>query len=72
MPLTEVKVDRSEEQRMMDAYTPEKVARVMHDAALAGGMAGPTLGPGDRRIPWPQRLSRLWDVLSAYVERNAR
>lgn len=54
----------------MKAYEPEKVRRVMQQAARAGGMGPPSLGPNDRRIPWSIRSAQLDRVLAEYV-RNA-
>ena len=64
------KIDRREEERMIAAYTPDKVKRVMTEAAHAGGMGPPSLGPGDPRIPWPERLRRLDTILREYVEKH--
>ena len=55
---------------MIAAYTPDKVRKVMTEAARAGGMGPPSLGPGDRRIPWPERLARLDAILREYVEKH--
>ena len=55
---------------MLDAFTPDKVRRVMTEAAHAGGMGPPSLGPGDRRIPWPERLARLERILRDYAEQH--
>ena len=65
------KIDRREEAAMMARYTPEKVKRVMTEAARAGGMGPPSLGPGDRRIPWQERLARLDAVLKRYMDEKA-
>lgn len=64
-------IDRREEERMMAHFTPEKVMRVMTEAARAGGMGPPSLRPGDRRIPWSERLARLESILRDYAERSA-
>ena len=55
---------------MIDAYTHEKVMRVLTEAAKAGGMGPPSLRPGDRRIPWPIRSAALDKVLREYVEKH--
>lgn len=64
------RIDRREEERMIAAFTPDKVRKVMTEAAHAGGMGPPSLGPGDRRIPWSERLARLDDVLRKYAEKR--
>lgn len=64
----EFTIDRREEERMLAAFTPEKVMRVMTEAAHAGGMGPPSLGPRDQRIPWATRLERLEKILRDYAE----
>ena len=64
------KVDRRQEKAMIDAYTPDKVRKVMTEAAHAGGMGPPSLAPGDRRSPWPERYARLDKILRDYVEKH--
>jgi hypothetical protein len=61
-----VKIDRRDEERMRERYTPDKVMKILQEAALAGGMAGRTLRYGDPRIPWSVREAQLFAVIERY------
>lgn len=64
-------INRREEEAMIAAYTPDKVRKVMTEAAKAGGMGPPSLGPGDRRIPWSDREVAMNAILQDYAEKSA-